>query len=263
MLALVIVLGLVTGSFLTSFIVRLREGRDFIVGRSQCSHCRQTLGLLDLIPVASYLFLGGRCRHCKKPIGGFYPVTELIMATVAASLYIWWPFALQSGGDWGLFYLVFVIWVLLVALALYDLRWYLLPNRIVFFVFLLALVALGARLALGHDIDFWNLILSCLAGGGLFYLLFLVSERYIGGGDVKLGLVLGFLLADWQLTLLMLIMSSCLGTLFAVPAFFYKKRKEADDKKEFQIPFGPFLILSTLIAFLVGSHILDWYFSLL
>ena len=260
---LVLILGLVAGSFLTSFVVRFHYGRDFVIARSCCQHCQQELLVQDLIPLLSWLMLRGRCRFCQKKIAWSYPLTELVMAAIALSLYFFWPFSLQSVGEWTLFYLVFMMAVLLVGLAVYDLRWFLLPNRIVLFVFWLAVIVLGSRLILGHDFNLWSFLGSCFIGGGIFYLIFLISERYIGGGDIKLGLVLGFFLADWQLAFLMLFGSCLLGVVVTVPYLLFRRPKEGQKARGSQIPFAPFLILMSLVSFTFGRQIIDWYLQLL
>ena len=260
---LVLILGLVSGSFLTSFVVRFRYGRDFVIGRSACNHCQQELLAQDLIPVLSWILLKGRCRFCRKAIHWSYPLTELAMAAVALGLFLLWPFGLESLGQITLFYLVFVVTVLLVGLAIYDLRWYLLPNRIVLFIFCLCIVVLGCRLILGHDFNLWSFLGSCFIGGGIFYLIFLISERYIGGGDIKLGFVLGFFLADWQLAFLMLFGSCVLGVVVTVPFLLLRRQTEDGRSRGSQIPFAPFLILMSLVSFTAGPDIIGWYLNLL
>ena len=118
----------------------------------------------------------------------------------------------------------------------------------------------GYRLLLGHDLSLSGVLGSLAVGGGLFYFIFLLSEKYIGGGDIKLGFALGLLLADWRLAILMLFISSILGSLVGIPLLL-AKAKQASSK--IKLPFAPFLILAALTAYCVGQSLVDWYLNLM
>lgn len=170
--------------------------------------------------------------------------------------YVFWPFALDTEGTF-----LLVSWLVamvgLVTLFVYDIRWMLLPNRVVF-----PLIALGvvqtAILATIFDGGI-GVVIDAAAGlavaGGLFYVLFQVSKgTWIGGGDVKLGYALGLLLGNPSLAFLMLFTASLLGIAAAVPGLITKKMVVSS-----RIPFGPFLIVATFIVMLFGMSIVDWY----
>ena len=251
-------LGLIAGSFLTAFVDRLRDGRNFINARSTCDSCRKKLGFLDLVPLFSWLFLRGRCRHCKKPVSCYYPVVELIAALAFGAFYWFWPYAFEG---WEL--VLFVGWlpvlVALLALAVYDLKWWLLPNKIVYPLFVWSLLLVLVRF-LGQ-MEAWvfvEALLGILAGGGFFYLIFKLSPKYIGGGDVKLGFVLGALLLSWELALMMIFLSAILATLWVLPALLSRGGKKALKSK---VQFGPFMIAAALLVFWFGQGWLDWYLA--
>ena len=256
-LVAVIVLGLISGSFLTSFIDRFHDGRNYMTGRSACNNCHKKLGFIDLVPLLSWLFLRGRCRRCQKKIGFYYPLVEAGSLLLFVLFYFFWPYSLQ---DWSL--AIFLAWLItlvyLLALTIYDLRWWILPNKIVYSLGIWSLLILVMHLASGED---WSLLfdglLSILVGGGIFYIIFQVSEKHIGGGDVKLGFCLGLLLLDWRLSLMMIFLAAMIGTVVFLPlAIVRRLQKRAVTTK---IPFGPFLILGALCALWFGGALLEWY----
>ena len=107
----ILVGGLVIGSFLTSFVGRVMAGKNWVSSRSQCSKCQTNLGLVDLVPILSWLALRGRCRHCHAQISWQYPAIEMMSTGVVFGLYHWWPLGLNTGVDWA----VFGFWVLVVT----------------------------------------------------------------------------------------------------------------------------------------------------
>lgn len=254
---ILLLLGLCLGSFVDALVWRFHKKKDFLRARSQCVNCGHKLAGKDLIPIFSWLWLRGRCRYCRKPISVQYPLVELTMAAVFVLSYALWPQYL-AGGQW----LLFITWLLvsvgLLALAVYDIRWMLLPNKILYPTFF---VALAGRLAYilfySEDIahNLWLLALSILVTSGLFGLIYVASAgRAIGFGDVRLGLISGTVLADPLQGLLMIFVASVLGTLFVLPAL-VKGQKNFTSK----VPYGPFLILATFIVLIFGPSIIDWY----
>ena len=111
---------------------------SILKGRSMCPHCKHELAAKDLVPVLSWLYLRGKCRYCGKPIDDT-PLVEAATAALFAISYLGWPGPLDTGLQW----LIFAVWlifvVMFVALAVYDLRWLLLPNRVVYPLILLAI----------------------------------------------------------------------------------------------------------------------------
>ncbi|MCY4088856.1 MAG: prepilin peptidase [Candidatus Saccharibacteria bacterium] len=258
-LILIIILGLISGSFLTAFIDRFKDGRNFIIGRSECDNCHKSLTALDLIPLISWLLLRGKCRHCQQVIRPYYPLVELFTASLFTLFYLWWPFSFV-GWDLGLFALWLIILIILLALMIYDWRWFILPNQLTYLGIILAFVVIGLRFLAGHDLHWLDLIISPLIGGGIFYIIFQISEKYIGGGDVKLGFLIGLLLSDWQLAILMIFLSSLLGVFISLPRIIIHIKQKRHLSA--QIPFGPFLIISCWLCFWFGQSIIDWYLSL-
>src|SRR6266542_3435082 len=215
---LLIVGGLVFGSFVNALVWRLHSKRDWVKERSECPHCHHQLAAKDLVPVLSWLSLNGKCRYCSKPIPDS-PLVELVLPLLFVLSYYVWPQPLTGVG---LF--VFVLWLIFlvgfVALAVYDLKWFLLPDVIVFPLMALAAIqVLGVWVIFGGSWrDVVSSILGALAISGLFFALFEISKgKWIGFGDVKLGVVLGLLAGGPVQAFVLLFVASLLGVLFSLP----------------------------------------------
>jgi leader peptidase (prepilin peptidase)/N-methyltransferase len=270
---LLTIIGLALGSFVNALVWRLREQEDvsgkkpskkrnqylkdlsIMKGRSMCTHCHHQLVARDLIPVLSWLSLGGKCRYCGKPIGWQYPFVEMLTAIAFIVSYIYWP-----SGFHGLGLLEFICWLLLMtgfmALAVYDLRWFLLPNRIIYPLLVLTVVELVASILFFHGgtRSLLGSIWGVLIGGGIFYILFQASGgKMIGGGDVKLGALLGLLIGGPIDACLLLFVASLCGTIIALPLMAAGKAKRTT-----LVPFGPFLLLAAFLIELFGTSLVMW-----
>jgi prepilin signal peptidase PulO-like enzyme (type II secretory pathway) len=271
-IAILGVIGLCLGSFANALVWRLHEQAgqaskknpdkaygsrlSISTGKSMCPHCKHGLAAKDLIPVLSWLSLGGKCRYCHKPISLQYPLVELAMAGLFMASYAWWPLAFSHAQT-----AVFILWLALltglVALLVYDLRWFLLPDRLVYplGVIAAAIAAINVSVAVSPSAAFFNTILAVFVGGGLFYLLFQVSQgKWIGGGDVKLGGMLGLVAGTPARSALLIFFASLLGSFVSLPLLANHRLK-----RNSMIPFGPFLIVAAVIVQLFGAGILHWY----
>lgn len=255
---LLIVFGLALGSFVNAFVWRLHEGKDWVKGRSECIYCHHQLASKDLIPVISYLLLRGKCRYCRKPIKDS-PWVELAVPALFVISYFGWPLSLVGEG---LF--TFILWLIFVVgfviLAVYDLKWFLLPDKVVFPLIGLVVAQL---LVVGIFYQpFWQVVSAGIIGAavlsGLFYVLHKVSKgAWIGFGDVKLAIVLGLLAGGLLESALVLFAASVLGMLVALPLLISGKAKRGT-----HVPFGPFLLAGMFITELFGHQIIDWYLGL-
>ncbi len=260
--------GLCFGSFVSALVWRLHEQStrkklsakqkqqlSIVHGRSMCPHCRHELAWYDLLPLVSWLSLGGKCRYCHKPIEDS-PWVEVLMAFLFVGSYLAWPY----GFDWqGM--VLFVFWLTFlvgfVALTVYDLRWMLLPNRIVYVLIGLAGLQVAFKLLAypGMVSTLLEAAMGCLAIAGTFYALFQLSKgTWIGGGDVKLGIIIGLVVGGPLAAVLVLFLASTLGTLYALPQMIRKTLSPTS-----RIPFGPFLLAATMIVYLSGTRIAEWY----
>lgn len=228
--------------------------------RSRCLHCGVTLAWYDLIPLLSWLSTGGKCRYCKTVIGTFEPLIEIGVAVAFVLSYLLWPLPLEGVYGIALFALWLVSIILLAILFAYDFKWFLLPDVIMF-----PLIGVGAIMGLmrvASATDTFAALMSLggavLVLSGLYYLLWLASKgQWIGFGDVKLGLALALLLADWQLALLTLFLANLIGSLAVIPGMLVGKIN-----RKAHVPFGPLLIAGTVIAMLVGEKFVAFYLGM-
>jgi leader peptidase (prepilin peptidase)/N-methyltransferase len=272
---MVLFYGLILGSFVNALVWRIheqslasnrknkkiKEAKNISItrGRSMCTACGHQLHAKDLIPVLSWLFLKGKCRYCKTPISPQYPIVELATTILFVVSFHFWPYGLSTIYDKVNLLSWFIMLVGFVALAVYDFRWMLLPNRVVFPVLGVALanwmILFTQSLSDPKDL-LVRTALGIAISWGIFQAIYTISKgKWIGGGDVKLGLVIGVLLSDPIKSFLVLFMGSLLGSIFSIPSMARKKKTD----KSILIPFGPFLIVGTYIAFIFGDRIIDWY----
>lgn len=270
MIVALAVFGLIFGSFVNAAVWRLRQ-QDLLAGkgkkasskfslargRSMCSTCNHPLKSSDLVPVFSWLSLGGKCRYCKNPIKDT-PLPELLLASLFALSYIAWPWPLRE-----VHVAVFGLWlaflVTVVALAVYD--WYFmeLPTKLIRIAFVLSvLMAALIGATTGDWLSFGYGLLTGLLFGGFFYLLFTITDgRGIGGGDVRLAVPLGIVLGSIGALGLAIFMASLLGVIVSIPALL-----SAKNRLKLKIPFGPYLIMATIFTVLYGDRILAAYLGL-
>jgi leader peptidase (prepilin peptidase)/N-methyltransferase len=261
MLILIIlaIYGLIFGSFINALVWRLKKKKNYVRARSQCPDCGHSLAAKDLVPVFSWLLLGGRCRYCQKTISVQYPLVELAAALVFTLSYTFWPANFDSVAQ----KVLFISWlgasVGLLALLVYDLKWMLLPNKLIYPTLALAAAGNLIYLILADDRTSFalNWAGSVAVASGLFWVLFVVSKgKWIGYGDVRLGLITGTLLHSPANSFLMIFLASILGTLFVLPSLLRGGRKLSA-----RLPYGPFLIVSAWLCLLFGKSLLDWYLN--
>lgn len=273
LLGTLFLLGLCLGSFVNALVWRLRVAAtgqrlktkdqrwasadlSILKGRSVCPACGHQLAWRDLLPVLSWLSLRGQCRYCQKPISRQYPAVELLTASLFALSYAFWPLPLDERG---IFLLVFWLILLtgLIALAVYDIRWMLLPDKIItpLFILTMAVVLVDAAVLQRSLQPIAAALLGLLFCGGLFYAIFQLSNgRLIGGGDVKLGFLLGLAVGGPVNALLLIFIASLLGSLVGGLLMALGKLKATS-----RVPFGPFLVSAAVIVTLFGPAIYDWY----
>lgn len=274
-----LLLGFCLGSFVNALVWRIKKQSQkktkksndkysIVHGRSMCSHCEHPLSGWDLVPVFSWLWLRGRCRYCRKPIPDT-PLPELVMPLLLVVSYDAWP-ALFGQPTELLGGLLFAVWVLVlvcfVALALYDARWFLLPDRVVWPLTALAGLFVVLRIAMEGDVmvGLWAM-LGVASVAGLFWAIELASKgKWIGHGDVKLGISLGLLAGSPILGFLLVFIASLLGMMYVlVVGLSNKARAEKASIMHTVVPFGPFLLAAAVVVVLWGQLVIDWYINLL
>lgn len=236
-------------------------GKSPLKDRSRCLECGYELKWYDLIPVVSWLALQGKCRSCKHPIGWLEPVLEVGVAAFFVLSYLLWPGGVQSGLEIAHFVLWLVAGVIMAVLFVYDLKWFLLPDKFTIALAVVGLAIVGVSAAETQEIG--QTLLTALGSvgilAGLYAVLYAASGgRWVGFGDVKLGVGLGLILVDWQLGGIALLLANLVGCLIVIPLLAAKKLKRSS-----HVPFGPLLISGTVLAWFFGWHILEWYLALL
>jgi len=253
--------GLIIGSFLNCFIWRLHEGEG-MWNRSYCPKCRKQIAWYDNIPVISFILLGGKCRHCRKDISWQYPIVELttgvlFVLTVICNLkfVIWNDFILDPITNYQLLIAIARDWFIIavmIVIFIYDLRWYLildeisLPACLIVFLF---------NIFLG--INWLTLLISAIIGSGFFLIQSIVSRgKWIGGGDIRLGLLMGLALGHLDYLLLGILLAYFAGSFVGLGLIIFGRKKW-----DSQIPLGVFLSVSTILVIFWGEVITNWYFG--
>jgi leader peptidase (prepilin peptidase) / N-methyltransferase len=244
MLGFFVIIGLIVGSFLNVVIARLPEGRSLWGPRSMCPGCGSPIAWYDNIPVVSFVALRAHCRHCAMPISWQYPLTEAGTALLFGVAYM--VFGLTSDLPVAL-----ALLAALVAITGIDLQRQLIPD-----VITLPGIMVGFLASLVTDRVSWlDSLLGIAVGGGLFFVIIVASGGGMGGGDMKLGAMLGAFLG-WQLVLLATFIAVVVGGGLAIGLMAAKLRRRKD-----AIPFGPFLAAGGAIGLLWGERILRWYLA--
>jgi len=249
-------LGLFVGSFLNVCIDRLPRGQSIINPPSHCATCNRKLGIFDLVPLFSYLWLRGQCRYCRAPIPLRLPLVEGITSFLFTFLY--WEFGL------GLELAISLVYAsLLIVIFVIDLENQLVLDKVTYPAMALAFafsffwpdIGMVGSLEVG-SINL-GMMLSSLAGGGLglamMALPFILYRRGMGMGDIKLGALVG-LMTGFPLVIVAILLSWISGGLVGaiLLVFKIKTRKDA-------IPFATFLATWTMVTLLWGQAIYQWY----
>lgn len=250
--------GLIIGSFLNVVILRHRERP--LTGRSACMACGEKLAWYDLIPLVSYVSLGGRCRGCKERISLQYPAVEaataVLFALIADAYFHTVPLlSLQAL----LIVPYLAIAALLIAITVYDLYHKIIPNEWAYLFAALALITSMLSLPYGAS-AVWLLVAGPLAAAPLFFLWAISRGTWMGLGDPKLALGMGWLLGPWlglMAVMLAFIIGAVVSLTVLIPVSALRHRHDRITMKS-EVPFGPFLVASTLIVWLGTMYGLDF-----
>ena len=233
-------LGLSIGSFANVCIYRLPKKESIVFPKSHCPACLVIVRPLDNIPVLSFLILGGKCRECKNSISAIYPAVEIITGLLFLAGYF--KFGLSFD-----FLVYLVVAPALVIITVIDIEHQTIPDVI-------TLPGIIFGLAAGsYSIGYFNSFMGFLLGGGLFYLLAILSNGGMGGGDIKYIASVGALLG-WQKVLLIIFIGAFLGSIVGLFQIIVQKKT-----RKSLIPFGPFLVVATLITLFYGNLLLKLY----
>ncbi len=252
----IFIFGLIIGSFLNVVILRLNTGRSPAKGRSKCARCNAPLSWYELIPVVSFLGLKGKCKTCNNHISFQYPLVEL---ATAISFTIIYTATLSHYGLTAMTAVVFafsaVVAALLIIIFVYDIRHTIIPDTIVYLFIILSLLSILWNACTVSGFSAGAAIFNGVFVALPFFLLWALSKgAFMGFGDVKLALGIGWLLGitgGFSALLFSFWIGGIVGLFMLGLSRKYHMRSE--------IPFAPFLILGTFIVGVWGVTI----FSLL
>jgi leader peptidase (prepilin peptidase)/N-methyltransferase len=242
-------LGAVLGSFLNVCIVRLPADQSLVTPRSRCPRCQTPIAWYDNVPVASYLVLRGRCRHCREPISPQYPLVE---ATVA----LLWALAAWHYGVTVRSLSAGVLGTILLGITITDARHKIIPHE-----FTMGGLALGLGLSVGGGVSgFGAAVLGAVVGFGVLFIVgaagkAVLRQEAMGGGDLWMMAMVGAFVG-WKGVLLTVFLGALLGTLVFGPIALARNRSRLE------LPFGVFLAPAAAVTFLVGPTLIHWYLRL-
>jgi leader peptidase (prepilin peptidase)/N-methyltransferase len=244
MISAFVIAGLLIGSFLNVVIARVPERRSLWSPGSACPGCGAAIAWYDNIPILSFLALRGRCRACATPIPWRYPLVEGITAALFGS-------AAYRFGPTPDAVVAAALLAVLVALTAIDLEHQIIPDVITLPGILAGALA---NLATGR-VPWLESLIGIVVGGGVFVVIILVSGGGMGGGDMKLGAMLGAFLG-WKVVLLSIFVAVALGAGVALALMASGVRGRKDP-----IPFGPFLAAGGAASLFWGEKVVRWYLS--
>jgi leader peptidase (prepilin peptidase)/N-methyltransferase len=246
--ALISILGLVIGSFLNVCIYRIPIEKSIAFPPSHCTKCNHNLNPLDLIPVISYIFLGGRCRYCNERISIRYPFIESLNGLLYLIVYLKFGLTLIT-----IKYCVLVSILIVIGMIDYD-------TQFVFSSTTIFGGIVGAIFMMVQYAVYKNGIIDLISGGliGTIIIgLIVFLTKGMGEGDIEIAAVCGLFLGIKGI-LLGLFLAIILGGTVGIIILLLKLKKAKE-----KIAFGPFIAIGSLISMLYGTEILRFYFNLL
>jgi len=243
----IFILGLIVGSFSNVCIYRIPRNKSIIYPASHCPKCRSNISAKDNIPLLSFILLKGRCRNCKSKISIQYPVVEFLSGLIYLIIYLVYGLSVQT--------LIYIILSsALIIIAFIDLNEQIVPD-----VISLPGIVIGFILSFFVPyISFINSALGVFVGGGIILVIGLAGslifkKEAMGGGDVKLAAMIGAFLG-WRYIIISLFLGFFLGALAGIFLIMAKIKSRED-----VVPFGPFIVLGSMITLLWGEKIITWY----
>ena len=256
---LIFLFGLCVGSFLNVVISRLKTKESIISSRSHCPQCGVILKWFDLIPVLSFLIQKARCRYCEKKISWQYPIVEIITGLLFLLIF---NFQFSIFNEFSIYQFLNLIYYLvivsfLIIIFVYDLKHYIIPDKIVYPAVLIAFIFIGVaelvsrwRETSSATPNLFSGLIAAFLAAGFFLSLVLVSKgKWMGLGDVKLAFLMGLILG-WPNILLALYLAFFFGAIIGLILVIFGKKTIKS-----QIPFGPFLSGSTVAVLLCNNFL--------
>lgn len=244
-ISLVFIFGLVFGSFFNVVGLRVPMKKSIVSPSSHCTTCQRQLQALDLVPVLSYVLLGGKCRGCGQKISWIYPFMELVTGVLFAFAY--WQFGFSAE-----FFVAILFSSLLVIIVVSDFAYMLIPNKVL--ILFLPLLVIGRIMS--PLLPWWDSLLGAVVGFGILYSIAVLSRGGMGGGDIKLFFLIGLVLGTMG-SLLTLFLATVIGMIVGTLVL----RVRGQGRKT-PVPFGPSIALAAIIVYFYGETISHWYLRL-
>ncbi len=245
------IFGAIVGSFLNVVSLRFNTGVG-LGGRSKCMSCGTSLTWKELVPIFSFLFQKGACKKCKSKISWQYPLIEFIAGAIFVLIFIMFPPMDLLSGFTTLMYVIATC--LLLVISVYDIKHKIIPDQ---FVFAFAVVAFVNLFVGGaswwHIPGYWAFIAGPLAALPFAFLWVVSGGKWMGFGDAKLMLGVGWILGVSG-SVNAIILSFWIAAAVSLIWLFVTYRKF---KPRTEIPFGPYLILGMYLVLLFGIQVLD------
>ncbi|MBM7871906.1 leader peptidase (prepilin peptidase)/N-methyltransferase [Clostridium pascui] len=241
---IIFILGTIIGSFLNVCIYRIPKSQSIVYPPSHCANCKINLKPYDLIPVLSYTLLKGRCRYCREKISVRYSIVEFLTGILYVSIYVKYGVTLDA-----IKYIIMVS--ILIVIGMIDLETTNVYFKTTLTGSILAIIFLALHAYMGLPVI--NYIYGGVIGGGTLSLITIITKGGMGGGDAEICFICGLFLG-LKLTLLMLFLSFVIGSVVGVALIALSKKTRKD-----YVPFGPFIVLASIITILWGQGIITWY----
>ena len=250
--------GTIIGSFLNVVIYRYRSGKT-LGGRSMCFSCGKTLRWHELVPLASFFVQGGKCKRCRSQISWQYPIVEAVTGFTFLLVAIKYAYLLPASAELFCVILTYCMFLfcLLIVMCFYDLRHMIIPEELVWVFNSVAFVGMfcfiGDSIIL-HIPDIFSIFAGPIIAAPFFLITFISKGRLMGMGDVKLMLGIGWLLG-LSAGIMAVILAFWIGAIVSILLLILKRSHFG---MKTQIPFGPFLVLATVVVFVLGINILSF-----
>ena len=242
---LILLIGLIIGSFLNVIIYRLPESKSITFPPSYCPNCKTRLKVIDLIPVFSFLSTGGKCRYCNTKISIQYPIVELLTGFFFLAAYLKFGLSVQL-------FIYLLLISALISVTFIDYKYMIIPNKITY-----SLIVISLFSAIIFDyITIFQSLLGIVIPSLLLLIVAFIFKGGMGMGDVKLAAAIGGFLG-WAYTLAGIFLGSLLGSIIGLSLMGL-----GIIGRKTRIPFGPFICIGSVIMIFFGDILFNWYLNL-
>lgn len=248
--------GALVGSFLNVVVLRFDTGKSIVRDRSRCFSCDKTLSWYELVPIASFFVLKGKCSRCRTKISWQYPLVEtasgllFVVAYMLALNTVSLSFLVVS------FLLNVTLFSLYLVISVYDIKHKIIPDFFSICAILVSLISIGSHYLFSGTLDVGRLVAGPILFLFFFFFWFVSRGKWMGLGDAKLALSVGFMLGLWQ-GIAAILFAFWIGAIVSVIVIAFQK---LESKKHHlglksEIPFGPYILLGFLIVYMFGIDI--------